>query len=483
MPEARLDRQVVGRVVAVVRRAREDRRQPQARDAQGGDVVQPGATPAQRPAADVPGRGGHRQRRAIRPGEPVDEHLVDDGVAQPVGDRLVVDVHGEGGAAGHAIGPGSRTSGVVGRVEDPAVDPPVAGPGLEPVADHRPGGLARDRARPGLDVRPREGVPARRRAVQLDGDAGRRAAPVARRVRVVERRVAGHVVGVDVGPEGDAHEDRVARARIRWARGRARATRPRRGRGAAPRGGRSWRASRTRSPARPSRSCRRPDRRARVHRRQRAGGRPATVARAPVSASTNAVPSAHGPARDGEGARRRAPPGRATTTTIACSSSVSRRNASESSPASRTWNPPDWRARDRVRSRTSARTNASCSRSQSASSHGIVRRAVARRSRPRGPPRRRTGARARRRSPAAARGPLATARGRRRAASGGAPCRGCRAGRTGSGPPPTGWPRGRRPATRRARRWSAGASRTTSGPRSRCPAPRSHARTGVANPA
>ena len=38
-------------------------------------------------------------------------------------------------------------------------------------------------------------------------------------------------------------------------------------------------------------------------------------------------------------------PGPRTTTTITCSSSVSRRKASESAPVSRTWNPPAWRAR------------------------------------------------------------------------------------------------------------------------------------------
>ena len=108
--QARLDRQVVRGVVAVVRRAREDRRQPQARDAQGGDVVEAGA---RRRAASRrrsrPG-GGRRQRGAVGPGEPVDEHLVDHGVAQPVRDRLVVHVDRERCAA-DAVAPGAGARG------------------------------------------------------------------------------------------------------------------------------------------------------------------------------------------------------------------------------------------------------------------------------------------------------------------------------------------------------------------------------------
>ena len=100
-----------------------------------------------------------------------------------------------------------------------------------------------------------------------------------------------------------------------------------------------------------------------------------TRAWAPVRCSRNGRPSGIALGATANGLAGRAV-GPRTTTTIACSSSVSRKKASQSGPVSRTWNPPSRNAGDCVRRRTRDRTTANRSASHTAWSHGIVRRAI-----------------------------------------------------------------------------------------------------------
>ena len=154
--------------------------------------------------------------------------------------------------APRAVSPGPARSrpGVVGRIERPAADASVVGPGLE-----RGSGSSSRRAGPG-SCRSRTRRTTRPACPSAtSARASSMAMPVVARPRspvrlgAVERRVAGHVVGVDVGPERHADDDRLARARIRRLEVVRVPRRPTRGHGAARRGGRSSRASRTRSPA------------------------------------------------------------------------------------------------------------------------------------------------------------------------------------------------------------------------------------------
>ena len=102
---------------------------------------------------------------------------------------------------------------------------------------------------------------------------------------------------------------------------------------------------------------------------------PTTVASAPVRCSRNRVPSGIAPWATASGPAGRAS-GPRTTMTMACSSSVSRRKASQSGPCSSTWNPPSRRADEPTRRRTIERTNARRSTSQAPGSQGIGRRAM-----------------------------------------------------------------------------------------------------------
>ncbi len=200
--QPRLDGSVIGRVVAVMRGTREERRQPEARRAEVDDVVEPLQQPADRPAVE-PGRG-RRRREGTSAGrrEPIEEDLVDHRVAQPVRNPLAIDMVGVARRA--ADRPQRDAEGELGGIDVRHVRWPVAGhdagdlgrpgrrqrpvdvrPRLDPVADEGPVGLARDQTAPLVDVAPGQRVPGRRNAFHLGDQAALRDPARARRIGAV----------------------------------------------------------------------------------------------------------------------------------------------------------------------------------------------------------------------------------------------------------------------------------------------------------